>query len=187
MIIIEGTSFEKSGGYTAYLKASGTSDKKKTIIKELFDYRNGDGYQTDGIQIHETTFEIKYQILEKHGFDRIVHLCNILGAYFTNKGDLTSLKKRPIYSDWLDENEGEKSFNYGGVLLPKITPEKFNDDIIHYPFISYNREVSLYRKQSSRFLSSQRPRSLESTEESFVKNVESYQMLILIENSMVIL
>ena len=38
MIIIEGTSFEKSGGYTAYLKASGTSDKEKTIIKELFDY-----------------------------------------------------------------------------------------------------------------------------------------------------
>ena len=140
MIIIEGISFEKSGGYTAYLKASGTSDKKKTIIKELFDYRDGDG----GIELNETTFEIKTQILEKHGFDRIVHLCNILGAYFTNKGDLTSLKKRPIYSDWLDENEGEKSFNYGGVLLPKITPEKFNDDIIHYPFISYNREVSLF-------------------------------------------
>ena len=34
MIIIEGTTFEKSGGYTAYLKASGTSDKRKTIIKE---------------------------------------------------------------------------------------------------------------------------------------------------------
>ena len=70
MIIIEGTSFEKSGGYTAYLKASGTSDKEKTIIKELFDYRDGDG----GVVLHETTFEIKYQILEKHGFDRIVHL-----------------------------------------------------------------------------------------------------------------
>ena len=144
MIIIEGTSFEKSGGYTAYLKASGTSDKKKTIIKELFDYRNGDGYQTDGIQIHETTFEIKYQILEEHGFDRIVHLCNILGAYFTNKGDLTSLGKRPVYSDWFNESEGEKSFSYGGVVLPKITPEKFNDDIIHYPFYSYKREVSLF-------------------------------------------
>ena len=140
MIIIKGASFEKSGGYTAYLEASGTSDKKKTIIKELFDYRDGDG----GVELHETTFEIKYQILEKHGFDKIVHLCNILGAYFSNKGDLTSLKKRPIYSDWLDENEGEKSFNYGGVLLPKITPEKFNDDIIHYPFISYNRDVSLF-------------------------------------------
>ena len=144
MIIIEGTSFEKSGGYTAYLKASGTSDKRKTIIKELFDYRNGDGYQTDGIQIHETTFEIKYQILEEHGFDRIVHLCNILGAYFTNKGDLTSLKTKPIYSDLLNKSEGEKSFNYEGVLLPKITPEKFNDDIIHYPFYSYKREVSLF-------------------------------------------
>ena len=144
MIIIEGTSFEKSGGYTAYLKASGTSDKKKTIIKELFDYRDGDGESYGGIQLHETTFEIKYQILEEHGFDRIVHLCNILGAYFTNKGDLTSLKKRPIYSDWLDENEGEKSFNYEGVLLPKITPEKFNDDIIHYPFISYNRDINLF-------------------------------------------
>ena len=140
MIIIEGTSFEKSGGYTAYLKASGTSDKEKTIIKELFDYRDGDG----GVVLHETTFEIKYQILEKHGFDRIVHLCNILGAYFTNKGDLTSLKTKPVYSDLLNKSEGEKSFNYEGVLLPKITPEKFNDDIIHYPFISYNREVSLF-------------------------------------------
>ena len=140
MIIIKGASFEKSGGYTAYLKASGTSDKEKTIIKELFDYRDGDG----GVELHETTFEIKYQILEKHGFDRIVHLCNILGAYFTNKGDLTSLGKRPVYSDWFNESEGEKSFSYGGVVLPKITPEKFNDDIIHYPFYSYKREVSLF-------------------------------------------
>ena len=140
MIIIEGTSFEKSGGYTAYLKASGTSDKEKTIIKELFDYRDGDG----GVELHETTFEIKYQILEKHGFDKIVHLCNILGAYYTNKGDLTSLKIKPVYSDWFNESEGEKSFSYGGVVIPKITPEKFNDDIIHYPFYSYKREVSLF-------------------------------------------
>ncbi len=140
MIIIEGTSFEKSGGYSAYLKVSGTSDKKKTIIKELFDYRDGDG----GVELHETTFEIKYQILEKHGFDKIVHLCNILGAYFTNKGDLTSLKTKPAYSDLLNKSEGEKSFEYGGVLLPKITPEKFNDDIIHYPFISYNRDINLF-------------------------------------------
>ena len=140
MIIIKGASFEKSGGYTAYLKASGTSDKEKTIIKELFDYRDGDG----GVELHETTFEIKYQILEKHGFDKIVHLCNILGAYYTNKGDLTSLKIKPVYSDWFNESEGEKSFSYGGVVLPKITPEKFNDDIIHYPFYSYKREVSLF-------------------------------------------
>ena len=144
MIIIEGTSFEKSGGYTAYLKASGTSDKKKTIIKELFDYRDGDGESYGGIQLHETTFEIKTQILEKHGFIKITHLCNILGAYFTNKGDLTSLGKRPVYSDWFNESEGEKSFSYGGVVLPKITPEKFNDDIIHYPFYCYKREVSLF-------------------------------------------
>ena len=140
MIIIKGASFEKSGGYTAYLKASGTSDKEKTIIKELFDYRDGDG----GVELHETTFEIKYQILEKHGFDKIVHLCNILGAYYTNKGDLTSLKIKPVYSDWFNESEGEKSFSYGGVVIPKITPEKFNDDIIHYPFYSYKREVSLF-------------------------------------------
>ena len=140
MIIIEGTSFEKSGGYTAYLEASGTSDKKKTIIKELFDYRDGNG----GIELNETTFEIKTQILEKHGFIKITHLCNILGAYFTNKGDLTSLGKRPVYSDWFNESEGENSFSYGGVVLPKITPEKFNDDIIHYPFYSYKREVSLF-------------------------------------------
>ena len=144
MIIIEGTTFKKSGGYEVYLKASGTSDKKKTIIKELFDYRNGDGYQLGGIQIHETTFEIKHQILEEHGYIRIVHLCNILGAYFTNKGDLTSLKTQPVYSDWFNENEGKKFFNYKEVLLPKITPEKFNDDMIHYPFISYNRDVSLF-------------------------------------------
>ena len=140
MIIIKGTSFEKSGGYTAYLEASGTSDKKKTIIKELFDYRDGDG----GIELNETTFEIKTQILEKHGFIKITHLCNILGAYFTNKGDLTSLGKKPVYSDWFNESEGETSFSYGGVVLPKITPEKFNDDIIHYPFYSYKREVSLF-------------------------------------------
>ncbi len=140
MIIIKGTTFEKSGGYSAYLEASGTSDKKKTIIKELFDYRDGDG----GVELHETTFEIKYQILEKHGFDKIVHLCNILGAYFTNKGDLTLLKTKPVYSDLLNKSEGEKSFEYGGVLLPKITPEKFNDDIIHYPFISYNRDINLF-------------------------------------------
>ena len=140
MIIIKGTRFEKSGGYTAYLEASGTSDKKKTIIKELFDYRDGDG----GIEINETTFEIKTQILEKHGFIKITHLCNILGAYFTNKGDLTSLKTQPVYSDWFNESEGEKSFSYGGVVIPKITPEKFNDDIIHYPFYSYKREVSLF-------------------------------------------
>ncbi len=140
MIIIEGTRFEKSGGYTAYLEASGTSDKKKTIIKELFDYRDGDG----GIELNETTFEIKTQILEKHGFIKITHLCNILGAYFTNKGDLTSLKIQPVYSDWFNESEGDKSFSYGGVVLPKITPEKFNDDIIHYPFYSYKKEVSLF-------------------------------------------
>lgn len=144
MIIIEQAVFEKSGGYTAYLKASGTSDKKKTIIKELFDYRDGDGENHGGIQLHETTFEIKTQILEKHGFIKITHLCNILGAYFTNKGDLTSLKTQPVYSDWFNESEGEKSFSYGGVVLPKITPKKFNDDIIHYPFYSYKRDVNLF-------------------------------------------
>ena len=68
MIIIKGASFEKSGGYTEYLEASGTSDKKKTFIKVLFDYRDGVGESYGGIQIHETTFEIKTQILEKHGF-----------------------------------------------------------------------------------------------------------------------